>query len=245
MNKVLMLIVTETGALNDTTQAYIKAIFRKAKEMDIYVIGKIVNSQKMLDAVVRITNHPVLILEPCEFKKPENYNNAEKNCTANVIVEYCVNNFKENKNILIINRSELIGRPLINILLDNDFTVSVAHSKTHLQQLQTLCAINDIVVVATGQDIHLDLTDKIVFDLANNYKGKSKIHIDMRTIGKLTTEYMLSHLYEDEKSDGHSKEYYKIQEKLNNSPDYVKETYNNCFATSEHAKKVPLKNDKE
>lgn len=41
---------------------------------------------------------------------------------------------------------------------------------------------------------------------------------------------------------GYSEAYKKIREELSKKPDYIKETYNCNFATSKHAKKMPLKN---
>ena len=43
--------------------------------------------------------------------------------------------------------------------------------------------------------------------------------------------------FERELSDA----YKRIKKKFENAPDYIKEYYNNNFATSKHAKKLPLK----
>lgn len=39
----------------------------------------------------------------------------------------------------------------------------------------------------------------------------------------------------------YSEDYYKIKEKLEQSPDYIKQTYNDNFAVSAHAIKIPTK----
>ena len=49
----------------------------------------------------------------------------------------------------IVNRSNLIGKPLAKMLLDRDATVTVCHSKT--QGLATACAEADIVITGTGK----------------------------------------------------------------------------------------------
>lgn len=53
------------------------------------------------------------------------------------------------KDILIINRSNIIGKPLLNMLIDNDATVTMAHSKT--KNLEEKIKNYDIVVSAIGR----------------------------------------------------------------------------------------------
>lgn len=53
------------------------------------------------------------------------------------------------KNALIINRSVIIGKPVAALLLNNNATVTIAHSKT--QDLNTLLKQADIVISGTGQ----------------------------------------------------------------------------------------------
>ena len=53
------------------------------------------------------------------------------------------------KDILIINRSNIIGKPLLNMLIDNDATVTMAHSKT--KNLEERIKDYDIVVSAIGR----------------------------------------------------------------------------------------------
>lgn len=52
-------------------------------------------------------------------------------------------------NVTIVNRSQVVGRPLINMLLNRDYTVTVCHSKTANLKEQTSKA--DIVVTAVGR----------------------------------------------------------------------------------------------
>jgi methylenetetrahydrofolate dehydrogenase (NADP+)/methenyltetrahydrofolate cyclohydrolase len=53
------------------------------------------------------------------------------------------------KNVLIIGRSKLVGKPLARMLLDEDCTVTVAHSKSDFSNLDTDAF--DIVVSAVGK----------------------------------------------------------------------------------------------
>lgn len=52
------------------------------------------------------------------------------------------------KNAVIIGRSNIVGRPLADLLLNHHCTVTVAHSKT--QNLEDICKQADIIVAACG-----------------------------------------------------------------------------------------------
>jgi len=53
------------------------------------------------------------------------------------------------KNVCIINRSTIVGRPLAMALLNKDFTVTMCHSKT--RDLKSITRASDIVVSAIGK----------------------------------------------------------------------------------------------
>lgn len=53
------------------------------------------------------------------------------------------------KDVVVVNRSNLIGKPLIKMLLDRDASVKVCHSKTELLYINTRRA--DIVITGIGQ----------------------------------------------------------------------------------------------
>lgn len=71
-------------------------------------------------------------------------------CTAAGIIEL-LNKYEvsiEGKNVVIVGRSKLVGKPLISLFLKNNATVTVCHSKTtNLREYTTKA---DILVVATG-----------------------------------------------------------------------------------------------
>ncbi len=52
------------------------------------------------------------------------------------------------KNVVIIGRSTILGKPLAALLTNKDATVTLAHSKT--QNIKNLCKNADIIVAATG-----------------------------------------------------------------------------------------------
>jgi methylenetetrahydrofolate dehydrogenase (NADP+)/methenyltetrahydrofolate cyclohydrolase len=55
----------------------------------------------------------------------------------------------EGKKIVIIGRSNLVGKPLLALLLSNNATVTIAHSKT--KNLEEICKSADIVIAAVGK----------------------------------------------------------------------------------------------
>lgn len=55
----------------------------------------------------------------------------------------------EGKHVVIVGRSNIVGKPLVHLLLEADATVTIAHSKT--KDLKHLTKQADILVVAVGQ----------------------------------------------------------------------------------------------
>ena len=53
------------------------------------------------------------------------------------------------KHVVIVGRSNLVGKPLINLMLNNDATVTVCHSKT--ENLSDITKTADILIVAVGR----------------------------------------------------------------------------------------------
>jgi len=76
----------------------------------------------------------------------------------------------QGKNIVLINRSNLVGKPLYHLLLERNATVITCHSKT--QNLKELCRLADIIITAVGDRNKFTLTpdmikeDAIVIDVA-------------------------------------------------------------------------------
>lgn len=57
----------------------------------------------------------------------------------------------ESKHVVIIGRGKLVGKPLINLLLSCNATVSVCHSYTDYRTLRILCQNADIIISAVGK----------------------------------------------------------------------------------------------
>jgi methylenetetrahydrofolate dehydrogenase (NADP+)/methenyltetrahydrofolate cyclohydrolase len=81
------------------------------------------------------------------------------------------------KDVLIIGRSQLVGKPLAKMLLDKDCTVTMAHSKT--KSLYRHMVHADIVVSAVGKAKCFDLFDcqsaNVVVDVGINRDENGKL----------------------------------------------------------------------
>jgi len=100
-------------------------------------------------------------------------------CTPSGIMEmfYYYKIELEGKSIVMINRSNLIGKPLYHLLLQNNATVITCHSKT--KNLKEYCQNADIIITAVGDRTKFKLTSDmikqgaIVIDVAiSRHNGK-------------------------------------------------------------------------
>ena len=83
----------------------------------------------------------------------------------------------EGKNVVLINRSNLVGKPLYHLLLEKNATVITCHSKT--KNLTKFCQDADIIITAVGDRNKFTLTpemirdNSIVIDVAiSRFQGK-------------------------------------------------------------------------
>lgn len=85
------------------------------------------------------------------------------------------------KDCLVINRSDIVGRPLVNLLLDRHATVTIAHSKT--KDLETKIENADIIITGVGipNFIKLDKvkSHQVVIDVSINRGEDGKLCGDL------------------------------------------------------------------
>lgn len=159
------LVINEIKRLNDDIS--INGILVQLPLPAGFDEGKIINSINPLKDVDGLTYQNVgnLVLE----------NDSLVSCTPLGVIEllkaYKVN--LESKNVCIIGRSNLVGKPLIQLLLRENASVSICHSKTLNIKEYTKNA--DILIVAAG---HPNLVTKdmvkdgvIVVDVGINKEG--------------------------------------------------------------------------
>ena len=66
----------------------------------------------------------------------------------------------EGKNVVIINRSNLVGKPLYHLLLERNATVTTCHSKS--KDLENICKAADIVITGVGDRAKFVLTPEMI-----------------------------------------------------------------------------------
>lgn len=66
----------------------------------------------------------------------------------------------EGKNAVIINRSNLVGKPLYNLMLEKNATVTICHSRT--RNLKEHCMSADIIITAIGDRKKFILTEDMI-----------------------------------------------------------------------------------
>lgn len=93
------------------------------------------------------------------------------------------------ENVLIVGRGKLVGRPLFDMLLGADATVTMAHSKT--KELDSMLGNYDIIVSAAGKPNLIDLKKcikaRLVIDVGVN-RIDGKLYGDCYNFDKDTNE---------------------------------------------------------
>lgn len=87
------------------------------------------------------------------------------------------------KNAVVIGRSEIVGKPMAEMLLSKDYSVTICHSKTPKEELVKYIANADLIVVAAGKRglLTKDMEYKpsaIVMDVGINVDDEGHLHGD-------------------------------------------------------------------
>ena len=88
----------------------------------------------------------------------------------------------EGKDVLIINRSNIVGKPLVQLFLKENATVTIAHSKT--KNLKEKIKLSDIVVTAVERSNFLEASDfsdnTTIIDVSINFDELGKMCGDVK-----------------------------------------------------------------
>ncbi|WP_160688793.1 bifunctional methylenetetrahydrofolate dehydrogenase/methenyltetrahydrofolate cyclohydrolase [Clostridium sp. C2-6-12] len=104
-------------------------------------------------------------------------------CTPNSVVTLIksLNVDITGKNVVVLGRSNIVGKPVAQLLLNENATVTICHSKT--KNLREVCKAADIIVVAIGRPKFIDETyineNAIVIDVGtSSFEGKITGDVD-------------------------------------------------------------------
>lgn len=108
-----------------------------------------------------------------------NYESPYLPCTPKGIVDWLDYNKYDltGKNIVVIGRSNIVGRPLVNLLINKDATVTCCHSKTQFLFSHTSRA--DVIISAIGQPKYFNNAyfnnPDLIIDVGINRYGNNKL----------------------------------------------------------------------
>jgi methylenetetrahydrofolate dehydrogenase (NADP+)/methenyltetrahydrofolate cyclohydrolase len=197
--------------------SYKKAIISKAEKIGVQVvsdpneadgvIGKNIDPSKDIDCQTEINLGKLFAGNP--LFKP---------ATAEAVIELLKHYGIElsGKNVVVIGRSTIVGKPLAHLLLDEDATVTICHSKT--LNLGSYTKNADIVVSAAGKPnlVTEDMVNNnsIIVDVGTNFvDGKLVGDVDFEKVeplvkaispvpggvGPITASILLKHTCESAK----------------------------------------------
>ena len=185
---------------NDYEQPYFKGIRNDARYCGIDVITWGYDSEDKVDGVIS--------LDPSYDAKVhmDVDGGSMVPCTAEAIM-LLLRWYKVSlagKNVCIIGRSPRVGRPLVNLLIDADATVTVCHSKTKNLMWQLMS--KDIVISCVGNagfdmrgisNHYMTLVD--VGNDLNNIEDCAALVPFVGGVGPVTRAVLMRHVYEKAK----------------------------------------------
>ena len=134
-------------------------------------------------------------------------------CTPSGILDLMSDYDLTGKNVVIIGRSNIVGKPLAINLINEGATVTVMNSKTTTETRTHLLSIADVVIVATGQpgtikvsdckkaDIIIDVginrvNGKLVGDVEHDTDFKGRITPVPGGVGPMTVAHLMKNTLE-------------------------------------------------
>ena len=145
---------------------------------------------------------------------------GSKNSFAPCTAESCLEILKHNdipltgKNVVVIGRSLVIGRPAALLMLRENATVTICHSRTPAEEMKKKCLDADIIISAAGHintvTAEMVRPGQTVIDVGINFNEEGKMVGDVdfdnvwetvdaitpvpRGVGSVTTSVLMKHL---------------------------------------------------
>lgn len=157
------------------------------KHLDEKIVIDNISPEKDVDVF-----HPYNVGELCLMKRLPKLNELLAPCTPKGVMrmleEYKID--LEGKKAVVLGRSNLVGKPIALMLLANNATVEICHSRT--KNLTKTCSQADIVIAAIGQAHFVKKTmvkkGAVVIDVGiNRTKGGLVGDVDFKEVEKLAS----------------------------------------------------------
>lgn len=199
------------------SNSYIKGKIKDGEELGICVkhatYDSKISSEELQEVVRGVCNNPYIHGVIVQLPLPEHCNidlracmNPKKDvdgflpespfdpCTPKGIIDWLEYNEFDfpSKDVTVLGRSKIVGKPLVNMLIDRGATVTCCNSKTDIPKLYT--SISDLVISAVGTPKKFDysyfLADTIVVDVGINRDQSGKLcgDVDVEDIREIFNE---------------------------------------------------------
>lgn len=174
-----------------SSESYRKAIVSKAEKLDI----KVVSDPDEADGVIGGTIDPSKDID-CQteenlgklFAGKPLYKPATAEAVIQLLKYYEID--LAGKSVVVIGRSTIVGKPIAHLLLEEDATVTICHSKT--PDIGAITKYADIVVSAAGKPklvtAGMIKQGAVVIDVGTNFvNGKMTGDIDFEGVEKVAS----------------------------------------------------------
>ena len=160
----------ELDQLNHDPKTHGILIFRPLpKQLDMDLISRSIKPEKDIDCMSPVNAEKIFIGDKSGIPP----------CTPEAVIEILKFYHYElsGKNVAIVNRSMVLGKPLSMLFLNENSTVTVCHSKT--KNLSDVTAKADIVVTGAGKSKFFGkeffTEDSVIIDVGINLDAENKI----------------------------------------------------------------------
>ena len=185
------------GKIKDLTEVgflykHIKLDLKTTEEELLNIVDKLNNDDSIDGFIVQLPlpkqiNEEKIKLAISPKKDVDGFNPLSKiePATPYGIITYLKDNefdFK-GKNALVIGRSNIVGKPMAKLLLEQDMNVTIVHSKTTKDDMNFYLRHADLIVVAVGKECFLSNDfelnkNSIIIDVGINRGIDGKLHGD-------------------------------------------------------------------
>lgn len=187
------LLIIQTGDV-EASNRYVRNKVKDCEEVGIIAdVFKTNNNPYVRSATAGLRDkyHGIIVQLPTTIENPKSFIQPNQDvdgfinpninpCTPKGIIDYldyCGYKDFSGKTVLIINRSDIVGKPLAKMFLERNATTIMAHSKT--ANLSELMAAADIIVTAVGKANFITKEmireNQIVIDVGINFDENGKL----------------------------------------------------------------------